>query len=241
MEPPKNDSPWSIPIRDAGPDVPHRTATWVHSVPALPVAVGAVLVFVAMVAAVIVLGEDPSSPTPEVLGGEIAGSTTAPPVAPEEPTTTMAPSTSTTTEAPPPASTTSTTSTATATTMRTDGAEPAGLPIRAPGEVAEGWVAQVSSVPSSAGGSALARAFETVRATVPDAVILRGGEWASLRDGFFVVVETGFTSAAAAVDGCDASGRTGRDECFARFLTQGDGAQRTCWRDESGDLAGDCT
>lgn len=244
MQPSDNDIPWSIPIREADDDLPRHHATWLDRLPVTPVAVGAVLAFVGVVAAVILVGNEPATPTPspEVLGEQVAVTETT--IA-QPPTTTTAStstsiSTSPTTTAPPadPGSVGSEDAGGPAPTPR-DG-EPEGLPIQGPGDVQSGWVAQVSSVPSSAGGSALARAYETVTATVPDAVILRGSEWAPLRDGFFVIVRTGFASAAEAVEGCDDSGRTGRDECFARFLSSIDDTQRTCWRDESGSLAGDC-
>lgn len=247
MESRNDDPPWSIPIRDSSAEAPRRHATWTDRLPVAPVAIVAVLAFVGVVAAALMIGnepEDPASP-PEVLGerAAAAGSPTTLPAT----TTTDAPTTSTTAR---PTTTVgvdgddvaapATNGPAVAPTEPTRDGEPEGLPILGPDRVSGGWVAQVSSVPSSAGGNALAVAYDTVTATVPDAVILRGSEWAPLRDGFFVIVSTDHDSAADAVDACDASGRTGRDECFARFLSSIDDTQRTCWRDESGSLAGDC-
>lgn len=241
MEPSNDDPPWSIPIRDASDDLPQRYATWVDRLPVTPVAVGAVLVFAVVVAAVLLVGDEPAdpSPVPEVLGEQAAAAESA--------TTTSPASTTTTTTTTAPTTTAATSTLAAPAPTDSDGepvpvrdGEPAGLPILGPGSLDGGWVAQISSVPSSAGGRALSGAYETVVATVPDAVILRGSEWAPLRDGFFVIVSTGHGSATDAVEACDDSGRTGRDECFARFLSSIDDTQRTCWRDESGSLAGDC-
>ncbi len=250
MEPRNDDPPWSIPIRDASDGIPHRHATWVDRLPVTPVAIVAVLAFAGVVAVALMIGREPenSGLPPEVLGEQVASA--------GSPTTTLR---ATTTTVPP---TTATTLPATTTdgagvagdagpapatngpdddspTPPRDG-EPDGLPILGPDRVSGGWVSQLSSVPSSAGGNALSVAYDTVTTTVPDAVILRGSEWAPLRDGFFVIVSTGHGSAADAVDACDASGRTGRDACFGRFLSSIDDTQRTCWRDESGSLAGDC-
>lgn len=241
----RNDLPWSIPIRDASDDIPRRSARRSTVLPVTPAAIGVVLLFVGVVATALLIGDEPGRPSlpPEVLGEQVAASGTA---TIESPTTTAAPASTTTTD--PPSTTaavgsapapTSTGPAAESTTPARDG-EPDGLPILGPDRVSGGWVAQLSSVPSSAGGSALRVAYETVTASVPDAVVLRGSEWAPLRDGFFVIVSTGHDAAADAVDACDASGRTGRDECFARFLSSIDDTQRTCWRDESGALAGDC-
>ncbi|WP_436793579.1 hypothetical protein [Actinospongicola halichondriae] len=241
MEHPHDDPPWSIPIREAGPEIPRREATWIDRLPVVPMAVSAVALFVVVVAAVLVLDESPAVSGPEVLGSEqtmttvttttVAEDTSLLPVAPGV----TAASTSSTTpatvvEQPSPAPT----------VVAPPAPEPDDLPIRTPDDLAEGWVAQVSSVPSSAGGVALARSFETVRSTVPDAVIVRGSEWASLRDGFWVILRPGYDNAADALAACDGWGLEGRDNCFARHLAESDATERVCWRDESGSAAGDC-
>lgn len=244
MERPHDDPPWSIPIREAGPDVPHRTATWIDRVPLPPVVLGVLALFVCVVAALVVLDGDPAESGPEVLGAGVSAETTV------EPATSVAPTTTapTTTAAPTTAEAVTTTADDASDrsverprgTARAVDPEPDGLPIHTPGDLGGGWVAQVSSVPSSAGGAALSRSYETVRRDVPDALIVRGSEWASLRDGFWVIFHPGYDDAPSAVAACEGWGFEGRDDCFARYLSVDDATQRTCWRDESGSLAGDC-
>ncbi len=245
MDDSQHDTPWSIPMRDAGPEIPQRAATWVDRLPVVPIVGVAVLVFTLVVAAVVVIGGDPAAFEPTVLGTDAARSTT----------TGVASTSSETTESPATAPTTTVVTTTTvpvATTEPTAEAavvtsdppldpEPAGLPIRTPADLAEGWVAQVSSVPASAGGAALSRSFATVVDSVPDAVVVRGSEWPALRAGFWVIVRPGYDAPSRAVSDCDAWGRRGRDVCFARYLSAGDDTQRVCWRDDSGALAGDCS
>lgn len=245
MERPPDDPPWSIPIREAGPDVPHRSATWIDRVPLTPIVVGVLALFVCVVAALVVLDGDPAESGPEVLGAGVRAETTV-----GAPETSVAPTTvAPTTTAAPTATEPVTTKIddasdrigeETPATSRAVDPEPDHLPIHTPGDLGGGWVAQVSSVPSSAGGAVLSRSYETVRRDVPGVLIVRGSEWASLRDGFWVIFHPGYGDAPSAVAACEAWGFEGRDDCFARYLSVDDATQRTCWRDESGSLAGDC-
>lgn len=241
MEPSNRTPPWSIPVREAGDDIPQRSATWVDRLPLLPMVAAAIALFVVVVAALVVLDGGPAESGPEVLGNGV------------ETVTTVAPTPGPETSAPPPSTSTTTTDTTTSTTqpsttteaprpapVSASDPEPGDLPIHTPGDLGAGWVAQVSSVPSSAGGAALARSYETISRSVPDAIIVRGGEWASLRDGFWVIVRAGYDASEPAVADCERWGLDGRDECFARWLSADDERQRICWRDESGALAGDC-
>lgn len=245
---PNDEAPWSIPIREAGPDIPQRAATWIDRVPVAPMVVGVIALFACLVIALLVLDGDPSESGPEVLGADADTTTTTVAAPVDAPSSSVTPSTVD--------ATTTTTTTSTTTTTPPVAAEtpaptssptvpadpiPAGLPIHTPGDLRAGWVAQVSSVPASAGGAALARSYETVRTTVPDAIIVRGGDWASLRNGFWVILRAGYDDAAAAVEACDSWGLEGRDACFARVLSPDDDGQRICWRDETGSLAGTCT
>ena len=239
MERPHDDPPWSIPIREAGPDVPHRAATWIDRVPLPPVILGVVALFVSVVAALVVLDSDPAESGPEVLGAGVSAETTAAPQSTSPPPTTVAPTTTDAVATTSPVAERPEQSSSTASGPADP--EPADLPIHPPGDLGGGWIAQVSSVPSSAGGSALSRSYETVRRHVPDVLIVRGSEWASLRDGFWVIFHPGHDDAASAVAACDGWGFEGRDECFARYLSVDDATQRTCWRHESGSLAGDCS
>ncbi len=240
---PTADKPWSIPIREPGPDVPHRAATLVDRLPVLSTVLAGVALVSVLIGALVLLDTASARSGPEVAGNVVTRVTTGAP----DPTsadvvavtTTSVPATTTpSTTAPPEATDTAPPSTV-ASSNRSG--EPAGLPIRTPADLAGGWVAQVSSVPASVGAEGLARSFDAVRKTIPDAIIVRGSEWPGLRAGFWVIVRSGYDGAPAAVDDCDAWGFDGRDACFARHLSAADGTDRTCWRDESGSLAGDCS
>ena len=248
MDPSHDDPPWSIPIREAGPDIPQRAATWTDRVPVAPFVIGALALFAALVLAMPGLDGDRSDPEPEVLGAGVRSDMSVDgSVDTTRPSTSSAPSTTASTTTAPTTTTGSSQAPAPDEPARERSAtgatdpEPAGLPIHTPGDLGGGWVAQVSSVPSSAGGAALSRSYDTVRRAVPDAMIVRGSEWASLRDGFWVIFHPGYDDAPAAVAACEAWGFDGKDECFARYLSVDDGTQRTCWRDESGSLAGTCS
>lgn len=237
---PTTGKPWSIPVREPGPHVPHRAATWVDRLPLLPTALAVAALVAGLMGALVLLDTGAATSGPEVAGDVVSRATTAAP----EPTSTNVVVTSTSA----PATTASTTAPSETsapspppTVVSNRSGEPAGLPIRTPADLAGGWVAQVSSVPASVGAQGLARSFDAIRQTVPDAIIVRGSEWPGLRSGYWVIVRSGYDEAAAAVADCDAWGFEGRDACFARHLSADDGTNRTCWRDESGSLTGDCS
>lgn len=240
--PPDPTPPWSIPIREPGPDVPQRSATWIDRVPLLPVVGGGIAVFVLLVVTVVAFGGNGTDPGGDGDGSEVLSATATAPetTAAQTSSTDRSTDPSTTTTSPSTTSSTSTTTTAPTTTTTRPAPEPGDVPIASPGDLGEGWVAQFSSVPSSAGGTALETAFATVVRDVPDAVVLRGSDWPSLRSGYWVIVKPRLASGAAAADACVAAGRVGRDSCFGRYLMQGDGTVLLCWREEDGTLGGDC-
>ncbi|MDZ7674318.1 MAG: hypothetical protein U5K30_04530 [Acidimicrobiales bacterium] len=253
-------APWAIPIREASPDIPQRYATWVDRVPVVPAVAAVVVLFVVVVAAVVLMGDGAEPAGPEVAGSQITRDA--------DTSSTTAPTTSSTTTTFTTASSTTVTSTPTSTppTMAADTAggtsdessasgsgtsrpadtvtpEPTDLPILDPAVLPAGWVAQISSVPSADGGNALTTAYETVTQTMPDVVILRGSDWPSLRDGFWVIVEPGFESGSEAVAACVDAGRPDRDDCFGRYLDPSDSSdsgERICAREPDGTVTGDC-
>ncbi|WP_063748944.1 serine/threonine-protein kinase [Streptomyces sp. NRRL B-24484] len=89
------------------------------------------------------------------------------------------------------------------------------------GEASAGtWIAQLSSVDASLGRSAAERELAAVRQQIPQAVLLRSDDFASLRPGYWVVYATGpFADGRAALAFCAAGGRTTDDRCVGRYLT----------------------
>lgn len=239
------DVPWSIPVREPAPDIPRREATWVDRLPFSPVALVVVLLIVSVAGGVLVLTGDDGPPDPEVLGaqlrraadGEDSTSTTGDPTTTTEPTTTTAAPTTTTSTT---AVTTASVPTPAPAAPPATGGEPSDLPVLQPGDLGEAWAAQFSSVPASAGTTALRTAYETIAQDAPDVVILRGREWPSLRDGFWVIVEVGHPTSSDALAACEAAGRTDRDDCFARYLSPDSDEQRICHFDADGVRQGQC-
>lgn len=244
--------PWAIPIREPDPTIPRREATWVDQVPVPGLVAGFAALVVLIGLGMWMLG-GATEPSPEVAGSQVdgevsAGEGDADAGSDDESGTeelsvdASAPEGDDRPESAPtsPSSTTSAPTTSTAASPTTVDPEPGDLPIAGPDTLPAGWVAQVSSIPASAGGSALSTAFDTVSSELPRVIVLRGSEWPSLRAGFWVIVEAGFDSAAEAVDRCTATGRVGRDACFARYLDPVDDTERICFRDEQGALSGDC-
>ncbi len=230
--------PWSIPIREPAATAasPRRSDDDEHRRLLGLVAGGVVLLVVAIVGALLI-GDDPGSPR----STEVAGSQTTRAI--DVTTTTAALVSTSSTTAP------STTTTESTTTVPPTTAEPAPAPVRAdtgdvpiltPGQIGRGWVAQMSSVPRSAGGRALQTAYETITDSSPSAVVIISDEWPALRSGYWVIVVPGFDTGADAVGACDAAGRSG-DECFARFLSaNAEQNARSCSRARDGSLSGDC-
>src|SRR5690606_30246001 len=102
--------------------------------------------------------------------------------------------TSTTSSSSTSTSTSTTTNTSTTTTTTAPPATGAGSVPVVPASFRGGWVAQLSSVPASAGTSSIEAAYARIRADVPGAKAARSDEWPSMAPGYWVFVETGFAS-----------------------------------------------
>jgi hypothetical protein len=205
--------PWSIPIR--GPAVEHDTTDPVPVALPRPLVYG--LVVIALLAGMVVLagamtGDGRVDETTDAASAQVdvAGDS----VVADETTTTEA-RTTTSTSTP----TTSTTSTSTSTTTTAPPPVSSGsVPTLSP-SFRSGWVAQLTSVPVSAGAARLESAFAAVRADAPDAVATRSDEWPRLRPGYWVVVARGPFGSEDEVRGyCSSIGRT-TDGCLPRLLS----------------------
>ncbi|MGH8922406.1 MAG: serine/threonine protein kinase, partial [Actinomycetes bacterium] len=76
------------------------------------------------------------------------------------------------------------------------------------------------SEPESTGIAVRDQRLAAVRATVPEARLLRSRDYASLNPGYWVVYAPGpFTDGGAAVTFCAARGRTTANECIGRYLS----------------------
>jgi hypothetical protein len=212
--------PWSIPIREAprpagpvaaGPSDSARAVTYGVVVVAVLVAV------VALASSVLGSGDDDvasggdSTTTEpdtdaEVLGDVEAGDATTTTTSTSTTTSSSTSTTSTTTTAPP---TTTTTTVARASTGKVPALSPS---------FRSGWVAQLTSVPVSAGSSALEASWDRVRADVPGAVAARSDDWPSLSPGYWVLVAPGpFGSDDDVRAFCSSAGRSS-DSCLPRML-----------------------
>jgi hypothetical protein len=207
--------PWSIPIRDsprvaepvgAGPSDSMRAVTYGVVVVAVLVAV------VALASSVLGSGDDDlasggdSTTTSERDDNEVLGDVEAA----DATTTSSAPATTTSSS-----STTTSTTTSTPTVAR---ASSGTVPVLSP-SFRRGWVAQLTSVPASAGSSALESSWERVRADVPGVVAARSDEWPSLSPGYWVLVAPGpFGSEDDVRAFCSSAGRSS-DSCLPRMLT----------------------
>ncbi|MFD9415375.1 protein kinase [Streptomyces goshikiensis] len=112
---------------------------------------------------------------------------------------------------------------------------PPGMPPSTPGAAVPGsddaapgagrWIAQLYSEPESAGTAVRDQRLAAIRATVPEARVLRSRDYASLRPGYWVVYAPGpFADGRAAVTFCAQKGRATANECIGRYLStdQGD-------------------
>jgi serine/threonine protein kinase len=82
------------------------------------------------------------------------------------------------------------------------------------------WIAQLASVPLSAGSAELHQELDQVRADVPGAQYLLSSDYASLNPGYWVVYYQGsFSDGTQAVEYCAAHGRTSRNQCVGRYLS----------------------
>lgn len=91
----------------------------------------------------------------------------------------------------------------------------------APPPAASGrWIAQLFSEPVSSGTAARDRRLERIRSTVPEALVLRSDDYASLRAGFWVIYAPGpFADGRAALSFCAERGRTTANSCIGRYLS----------------------
>ena len=215
-------APWSIPVRE-GPaaEVIEPRVGDADPFRALAVTVLGVALCAALVAGVTALfssggdaprsGDDLASARsaeeePQVLGDQVTA-----PTATSSTTSTAPPETSSTT-------TSSSTSTTTTSTTTTAPSPSSGDVPQLSSSFRSGWVAQLTSVPISAGTEALESAWERLRGEVPGAVATRSDEWPSMRDGYWVLVEAGpFGSEGEVDDFCASVGRSG-DSCLPRML-----------------------
>jgi len=82
------------------------------------------------------------------------------------------------------------------------------------------WIAQLASVPVSAGSAELQKDLSQVRAEIPGAQYLASSDYASLRPGYWVIYYLGsFSDGTQAIEYCAAHGRTSADQCVGRFLS----------------------
>ncbi len=92
----------------------------------------------------------------------------------------------------------------------------APLPTPAAGE----WIAQLASVPVSAGPAKLQTELSQVRAEIPGAQYLISSDYASLNPGYWVIYYLGsFSDGTQAIEYCAAHGRTSTNQCVGRFLS----------------------
>ncbi|MFJ6698650.1 serine/threonine-protein kinase [Streptomyces sp. NPDC091272] len=99
-------------------------------------------------------------------------------------------------------------------------------PAAPPAGPAGTWVAQLHSEPVSSGRSALDSRLRAVRAQVPQALVLRSSDYASLRPGYWVIYAPGpYRSGQAALANCALSGRLTANQCVGRWISH-DAADR---------------
>lgn len=213
--------PWAIPIRDGPSDSTMRSAP---SDPLRPVMLGVLLV--AILAGVVVLasgviGGDGGDDDPAAT--EVAGETADARVETDPTTSTTADDATTTTSSTTSSSTTSTTTSTTTTTAPTTSTTAAP----SPGSVSQlsssfrgGWVAQLTSVPTSAGSEAVENAWSKARSYASGAVVTRSDDWSSLERGYWVVVDAGPFESADEVRAFCASVAHGEEaDCLPRELS----------------------
>jgi hypothetical protein len=209
----RGSAPPSTPAGPPGPDGGRRRGAGGRLVALVVLGVACFAATVALLGWLTGGGDD------EAAEGDAPATTTPITFAPREdaPSTTAEATTTTTTST---STTTTTTPTTTSTPPTT--ATPSGtgsVPALSP-SFGGGWVAMLTSVPYSAGTGRLEAAYAEARRVVPDAVAARGEDWASLGDGYWAVVRTGFASAAEARSFC-AGVDSGRVDCAARELRRG--------------------
>jgi hypothetical protein len=89
-----------------------------------------------------------------------------------------------------------------------------------PSAAAGAWIAQLASVPVSAGFADLQKELNQIRAEIPGAQYLVSSDYASLNPGYWVVYYRGsFSDGTQAIDYCAAHGRASTNQCVGRFLS----------------------
>jgi eukaryotic-like serine/threonine-protein kinase len=82
------------------------------------------------------------------------------------------------------------------------------------------WIAQLASVPVSAGSAQLQQTLDKVRTEIPEAEYLDSSNYSSLNPGYWVVYyRSSFGDGNQALSYCAAHGRTTRNQCVGRFLS----------------------
>ena len=82
------------------------------------------------------------------------------------------------------------------------------------------WIAQLASVPVSAGPAELQKELNQIQAEIPGAQYLDSSDYASLNPGYWVVYYAGsFTDGTQALSYCASHGRTTSNQCVGRYLS----------------------
>ena len=90
----------------------------------------------------------------------------------------------------------------------------------APAPAGDVWIAQLASVPVSAGAAELQNQLSQVRAEIPGAQYLASSDYASLNPGYWVIYYLGsFSDGTQAIQYCAEHGRTSANQCVGRFLS----------------------
>ncbi|MFE1288942.1 hypothetical protein [Streptomyces sp. NPDC058751] len=97
------------------------------------------------------------------------------------------------------------------------------------------WIVQLASIPKTDGRAAGVQALNALRPRIPTAELIDSDRFASLRPGYWVVIDSGpYTSGADAVAFCHRSGLTHRHDCRGRYLSgNAADANRVCEPDSS--------
>ncbi|MFF3403465.1 hypothetical protein ACFYW6_33830 [Streptomyces sp. NPDC002659] len=82
------------------------------------------------------------------------------------------------------------------------------------------WIAQLFTEPVASGTGVRGQRLKKIRQSIPEAVLLRTDDFASLRPGFWVIYAPGpFTDGRAALNFCAQHGRTTPNDCLGRYLS----------------------
>lgn len=97
---------------------------------------------------------------------------------------------------------------------------PTAAPPGKPTQPSAGWIAQLASIPVSAGSAQLQQALNEIRTEIPRAQYLNSSNYASLNPGYWVIYYMGpFNDGNQALYYCASHGRTNRNQCVGRFLS----------------------